>query len=74
MGFPLDAALAHIFICSFKSKWLRDCPNDFKPVFFMCYVDGIFALCSSPDNADKFMEYFSSKISQHKFFYRQRER
>ena len=59
---------------SFESKWLRDCPNDFKPVFYRRYVDDIFALFSSPDHADKFNEYLSSKHSQHKFFYRERER
>ena len=34
MGSPLGPALANIFMCSFESKWLRDCPNDFKPVFY----------------------------------------
>ena len=29
---PLVPALANIFMCSFESKWLCDCPNDFKPV------------------------------------------
>ena len=33
MGSPLVPALANIFICSFESKWLRDFPNDFNPVF-----------------------------------------
>ena len=36
MGSSLDSALANIFICSFERKWLRNCPNDFKPVFFTC--------------------------------------
>ena len=48
-------------MCSFESKWLRDCPNDFKPVFYRRYVDDIFALFSSPDHADKFKECLSSK-------------
>ena len=61
MGFPLGPALANIFMCSFERKWLRDCPNDFKPVFYRRYVDDIFALFSSPDHADKFKEYLSSK-------------
>ena len=54
MGSPLGLALANIFMCSFESKWLRDCPNDFKPVFYRRYVDEIFVLFSSPDHADKF--------------------
>ena len=61
MGSPLGPALAKIFMCSFESKWLRDCPNDFKPVFYRRYVDDISALFSYPDHADKFKEYLSSK-------------
>ena len=38
MGSPLGPALANIFMCSFESKWLRDCPNDFLPEFYRCYV------------------------------------
>ena len=48
-------------MCYFESKWVRDCPKDFKPVFFRRYVDDIFALLSSTDHADKFKEYLSSK-------------
>ena len=47
MGSLLGPALANIFICNFESKWLRDRPNDFKPVFYRCYVDDTFALFSS---------------------------
>ena len=60
-GVAMGPALANIFLCSFESKWLRDCPNDFKPVFYRCYIDDIFVLFSSPDHADKFREYLSSK-------------
>ena len=34
MGSTLGQALANIFMCSFESKWLRDCPNDLKPLFY----------------------------------------
>ena len=67
MGSPLGPALANIFMCSFESKWLRDCPNDFKPVFYRRYIDDIFVLFSSPDLADKFREYLSSKHPNIKF-------
>ena len=46
---------------SFESTLLRDCVNDFKPVFYRRYVDAIFALLYFPDHADKFEEYLSSK-------------
>ena len=55
MGSPLGSVSANIFMCSFESKWLRDCPNDFKPVFYRRCVDDIFA------HADKFEEYLLSK-------------
>ena len=61
MGSPLVPTLADIFMCSFESKWLREWPNDFKPVFYRRYVDEILALFSSPDHADKFKEYLPSK-------------
>ena len=61
MEFPLDPALANIFKCRFESKWFRACGNDFKPVFCIRHVDDMFALLSSPDHPDKFMEYRSSK-------------
>ena len=47
MESPLGQALANIFMCSFESKWLRDCPNDLKPLFYRGYVDEIFAMLSS---------------------------
>ena len=61
MGSPLGPALANTFMCSFESKRIRGFPNDFKSVFCRRYVDDIFALFSSPDYADKFKEYLSSK-------------
>ena len=56
-----------VFDISFENKWLRDCPNDFKPVFYRRYIDDIFVLFSSPDHADKFREYLSSKHPSIKF-------
>ena len=67
MGYPLGPALANIFMCSFENKWLRDCPNDFKPVFYRRYIDDIFVLFSPPDHADKLREYLSSKHPNIKF-------
>ena len=61
MGPPLGPALANIFMCSFESKWLWGCSNDFKPVFYKHYIDDIFALFSSPDHADKFRKYLPSR-------------
>ena len=67
MGSPLGPALANIFMRSFESKWLCDCPIDFKPVFYRRYIDEIFLLFSSLDHADKFRQYLSSKHPNIKF-------
>ena len=58
MGSPLGAALANIFICSFENKWLQDCPHRLKPVFYRRYVDDIFVLFSSLDQAENFKKVF----------------
>ena len=34
--------LANIFLCYHKSNWMKDCPKDFKPVYYKRYVDDIF--------------------------------
>ena len=61
MRSPLGPALANIFMCNFENKWLKDCPHSLKPVFYRRYVDDIFVLFSSLDQAEKFKKYLSSK-------------
>ena len=56
MGFLLGPALANIFMRSFEKKWLKDCPHNLKPVFYRRYVDDIFVLFSSLDQAEKFLK------------------
>ena len=53
--------LANIFMCSFENKWLKDCPNSLRPVFYRRYVDDIFVLFSSLDEAEKFKKYLFFK-------------
>ena len=73
MGSLLGPALANIFMCSFESKWFRDCPNDLKPVFYRRYIDDIFVLFSTLDHADKFREYLPSKHPNINFFIEKEE-
>ena len=61
MRSPLSPALANIFMSSFESKWLKDCPCNLEPVLYRRYVDDIFVLFSSIDQAEKFKKYLSSK-------------
>ena len=41
MSSPLGPTLANIFLCYHESNWLKDCPKDFKPVYYKRYVDDI---------------------------------
>ena len=34
MGSPLGPTLANTFLCYHESNWLKDCPKDFKPVYY----------------------------------------
>ena len=61
MGSPLGPALAKILMCNFENKWIKDFPHSLKPVFYRRYVDDIFVLFSSLDQAEKFKKYLSSK-------------
>ena len=67
MGSPLDPALANIFMCNFENKWLKDCPHNLRPVFCRWYVDDIFVLISSLDQAEKFKKYYVPNIQTSKF-------
>ena len=61
IGSPLGSALANIFKCSFENKWLKDCPHSLKPVLYRQYVDDIFVLFSSLDQAEMRKKYLSSR-------------
>ena len=61
MGSPLGPTLANIFLCYHESNWLKDCPKDFKPVYYKRYVDDIFVLFNKPEHAQFFLEYMNKK-------------
>ena len=61
MRSPLGPALANVFMCSFENKWPKDFHHSWKRVFYRWYVDDIFVLFSSLDQAEKFRKYLSSK-------------
>ena len=44
MGLSLGSTMANVFLSFYETKWLEQCPNEFKPVFYRRYVDGIFVL------------------------------
>ena len=69
MGSPLGLTLANLFLCHHEKKWLNDCPNNFKPVFYKRYVDDIFVLFKKSGHAQLFVNYMNSKHKNISFSY-----
>ena len=63
MGSPLGPTLANLFLCYHESKWLADCPDEFKPLKYSRYVDDCFLAFKSKEQANKFLDYLNK---QHK--------
>ena len=61
MGSSLRPSLAKAFLCHHKTKWLNDCPDRFKPVFYKRYLHDIFVLCKRPEHVKPFVDYMNSK-------------
>ena len=58
MGSPLGPTLANVFLCHHEKKWLNDCPNNFKPVFYKRYVHDIFFLFKKSEHVQLFVNSF----------------
>ena len=61
MGSQLGPLLANNFLCHYGTKWLNDCPENFKPVFYKRYIDDIFVLFKRPEHVKSFVDYMNSK-------------
>ena len=59
MGLPLGSTLANVFMCFHEKRWLDDCPNHFKPVFYKRYIDDSFLLFDSECHAQMFLDYLN---------------
>ena len=60
MGSPLGRTMANVFLAFYEMKWLEQCPNEFKPVFYRRYVDDIFVLFESAEHLSKFHAYLNT--------------
>ena len=38
MGLPLGPTFTNIFMCHHETRWLEDCPSEFKPVLYRRYI------------------------------------
>ena len=54
MGSPLGPTMANVFLWFYELKWHKQCPSQFKPVFYRRYVDDIFVLFEPAENLSKF--------------------
>ena len=60
MRLPLGPAMANVFLSFYKMKWLEQCPNEFKPVFYRRYVDDVFDYFESAEHLSKFHAYLNT--------------
>ncbi|XP_069983548.1 uncharacterized protein [Penaeus vannamei] len=67
MGSPLGPTLANIFMCYNESKWLENCPIEFKPKHYFRYVDDTLLLFKSENEVNKFLEYLNNQHPNIKF-------
>ena len=71
MGSPLGPTMANVFLSFHEMKWLEQCPNKFKPVFYRRYVDYIFVLFESAEHLSKFHAYLSTCYPNMSFSFEQ---
>ncbi|XP_057293867.1 uncharacterized protein LOC130622418 [Hydractinia symbiolongicarpus] len=67
MGSPLGPTLVNIFMCHYENIWLKNCPSEFKPIYYRRYVDDIFVLFESREHVQNFYEYINSRHQNIKF-------
>lgn len=73
MGSPLGPTLANAFLCFYEDRWLKDCPVDYKPIYYSRYVDDCFLVFKESSHASRFLEYLNSKHRNIKFTIEQEE-
>ena len=68
MGSPLGPTLANLFMGHHEKNWLDQFPrNKGTVIFYRRYIDDIFAVFNSADEANEFLEYLNARHSSIKF-------
>ena len=67
MGSPLGPTLANLFLCHHETKWLTNCPLEFKPALYRRYIDDTFLLFKDASHIDKFLNYLNAQHSSIQF-------
>ena len=68
---PLGPTMANVFLLLYEMKWLEQCPNKFKPVFYIRYFQDIFVLFESAEHLSKFYAYFNTRHPNMSFSFEQ---
>ena len=67
MGGCISPTMANVFLCHHETKWLDNCPQEFKPVLYRRYVDDCFLLFKDMSHVDMFHNYLNSQHERMKF-------
>ena len=71
MRLPLGATMVNVFLPFYEMKWLGQCPNEFKSVFYRRYVDDFFVLFRSAGHLPKFRAYLNTRHPNMPFSFEQ---
>ena len=58
---------ANIFLCHHEQKWLKDCPQEFRPAYYRRYVDDCFLVFNDRSHIDIFLTYLNGQHSKMRF-------
>ena len=65
----MGPTLANIFLGHNETKWLDDCPPEFKPLYYRRYVDDIFLLFENIQCLEGFHQYMNAQHPNMNFTY-----
>ena len=66
MGSPLAPVLANLFMCHYEKEWLSNY-YEVSPTYYTRYVDDIFLVFNSHDEAKRFFSYLNLRQPNVKF-------
>ena len=67
MGSPASGTYANIFMCFHEQNWLKDCPQQFKPLYYRRFADDTFVIFREEAHVAMFSDYLNSKHPNIKF-------